>query len=172
MAALKKTRKQTSAAKKNIKKAQTKWRNMTHRQHALAQPQGRSRKKPGTTGEGKFYRIEVRPKSEFTSFRVQDVGKRGGLERLAGRRGSGSWGTATWLISKRDAHVTKDKKLVIDDEKARSFLKQISGKITHLKGDIFTAQPRKNVPEKSKPTPLQRKAQMANIKKAQRARWR
>ena len=41
------TSKQKIAAKKNVKKAQEKWKSMTHRQHALAQPQGRDRKKPG-----------------------------------------------------------------------------------------------------------------------------
>ncbi|MDE2399617.1 MAG: hypothetical protein KGL67_01220 [Patescibacteria group bacterium] len=166
------TNKQKIAAKKNIKKAQAKWKSMTHRQHALAQPQGRMRQKPGTTGKGKFYRVEVRPKSDFTSFRIQDVGKKGGLERLAGRRSSGSWGTVAWLVSKKDAHVTKDKKLVIDDIKAKSFLKQIRGKIKHVKGDIFKAHPLKNIAESAKPTPKQRKAQKANIKKAQKARWK
>ncbi|MCX6701798.1 MAG: hypothetical protein NTX96_01210, partial [Candidatus Zambryskibacteria bacterium] len=164
------TSRQKNAARKNIKKAQSKWKTMTKRQHSLAQPQGRSRIKPGVTGKGKFYRIEIRPKSEFTSFRVQDVGKKGGLERLAGRRGSGSWDTVTWLISKKDAHVTGNKTLVIDGLKAKSVLKQISGNINYLKGDIFTAKPRKNVPEKSKPTAAQRKAQMTNIRKAQKAR--
>lgn len=37
---------QRAAAQKNIKKAQAKWKSMTHRQHALAQPQGKDRKKP------------------------------------------------------------------------------------------------------------------------------
>ncbi len=163
------TLKQKKAAKMNIKKAQEKWKSMTHRQHTLAQPQGRKRKKPGTTGKGKFYRIEVRPKSEFTSFRVQDVGKKGGLERVAGRRRSGSWDTATWLISKEDAHV-KNGHLLITDPKAKSVLKSISGHIYHVKGDIFKAHSRKNVPEKSKPTPAMKKAQRENIKKAQKAR--
>lgn len=58
----KRTSAQALASKKNIKKAQTKWKSMSHRQHALAQPQGRSRIKPGTTGKGKYYRIEIRPK--------------------------------------------------------------------------------------------------------------
>src|SRR3989338_8201282 len=113
------TNKQKKAAKKNIKKAQAKWRGMTHRQHALAQPQGRARQKPGSTGKGKFFRIEVRPKSEFKTFRVQDVGKKGGLERLAGKRGSGSWDTVAWLVSKKDARMTADKKLVITGVKAK-----------------------------------------------------
>lgn len=101
------TLKQKSVAKKNIKKAQKKWQSMTQRQRALAQPQGRMRQKPGSTGEGNFYRIEVRPKGQFSSFRTQDVGKKGGLERVAGHRASGSWDTAVWLVSKKDAHICK-----------------------------------------------------------------
>lgn len=167
------TLKQKTAARSNIKKAQARWRNMSHRQHALAQPQGRTREKPGTTGKGGFFRIEVRPKGEFVTFRNQDVGKSGHLERLAGRRSSGSWDTVSWLISKKDAHVAKDGSLKIDDSKIRTALvgkKQIRGKITHVKGDVFQAKPRKNIPESEKPTAAQRRAEMQNIKKAQAAR--
>lgn len=152
------TSKQKTAARKNIKKAQAKWKGMTKRQHSLAQPQGRGRVKPGVTGKGKFYRIQIRPKGEFTSFRNQDVGKKGGLERLAGRRSSGSWDTVSWLISKKDAHMTADKKLKITGAKAKSVLKQITGHIRHLKGDIFAAHPRRNIPESEKPTPAMRRA--------------
>src|SRR5436309_875902 len=109
---------QKSAAKKNIKKAQAKWQSMTHRQHALAQPEGRARKRPGAGG-GKFYRIQVRPKSEFVTFRTQDVGELGHLERLAGKRSSGSWDTQAWLIAKEDAHVHGNT-LVIDHPKSRT----------------------------------------------------
>lgn len=138
------TLKQTNAALVNIKKAQQKWKSMTHRQHALAQPEGRARKLPGTGGHGNFYRLDVRPKSQFTSFRTQDVGEKGGLERIAGRRSDGSWDTVTWLISKDDAHVTAENKLVIDAPKARTVLQQIDGPIEHVNGDIFKARPRKN----------------------------
>ena len=130
----------------------------------------RRRKNPGQGG-GKFYRIEVRPKSEFVTFRTQDVGKKGHLERLAGKRSSGSWDTITWLVSKQDAH-REGKTLVIDSLRVRTALKQIRGTITHKKGDVFSAKPRKNVSEKDKPTAAQRKAQKRNIKKAQAARWR
>ena len=61
------TKKQKTAAKKNIQKAQAAWKGMTKRQHALAQPEGRMRKKPGTGGAGKFYHIGIRPKSGFTA---------------------------------------------------------------------------------------------------------
>ncbi len=152
-----------------IKKAQAKWKSMTPRQRALAQPQGRGRKKPGTTGKGNFYRIEVRPKGEFKTFRIQDVGAKGGLERLAGKRPSGSWDTVSWLISKDDAVVNQGR-LTIIDKKARTALEQIRGPIRHVKGDIFRAYPARNIPEREKPTPAMRRAQTANIKKAQAAR--
>lgn len=57
---------------------------------ARAQPQGRSRAKPGSRGGGEFFHIEVRPRRQFKTFRTQDVGRKGGIERVAGKRGSGS----------------------------------------------------------------------------------
>ena len=164
------TKKQVVAAKKNIKKAQAAWKSMTPRQHSLAQPEGRKRKKPGTGGGGHFYRIEIRPKYEFKTFRTQDVGEKGGLERIAGKRSSGSWDTATWLVGKDKAHISKSGELIIDDVKARTMLKQLSGKITHVRGDIFHAHPVKNVPEKAKPTKAMKAAWSKNIKKAQKTK--
>lgn len=165
------TRKQTSAAKRNVKKAQRVWQGMSPRARALAQPQGRERKKPGTTGTGRFYRIEVRPKYQFTSFRTQDVGRRNGLERIAGRRSSGSWATATWLVAKKNAHVSAKGELIIDDPKEKlSLSKALRGKIMQVEGDVFHARPRRNVPERAKPTPAMRAAQKQNIRKAQAAR--
>src|SRR5260221_9165363 len=99
------TMKQRAAARRNIRKAQAAWQGMTHEQHARAQPQGRGRKKPGTTGEGEFFRIQVRPKAEFVTFRTQDGGEKGHVERVAGKRQSGSWSTQDCVISKHDAHV-------------------------------------------------------------------
>lgn len=169
------TSKQTGAAKDNIKRAQSKWKGMLHRQHSLSQPKGRARKKPGTTGQGRFYRIEVRPKTEFVTFRNQDVGEAGHLERVAGKRSSGSWDTVSWLVSKNDAHVDDGGNLVIDNADVRASLqgkKQIRGRITHVKGDVFEAYPRKNIPESKKPTVAQKRAQNENIKKAQATRKR
>ena len=163
------TAKQIAAAKKNIKKAQKAWKEMSHTEHARSQPQGRSRKRPGTTGEGEFYRIEVRPKDEFVTFRNQDVGKPGGIERLAGKRQSGSWSTATWLVSKEYAHVEGDR-LVPDHPDAKSLFEDLGATPRHVKGDIFKASDRPNVPEKKKPTPAQKRARASNIKKAQAAR--
>ena len=163
------TAKQTQAAKKNIKEAQAAWRGMSPRAHAKAQPEGRGRKKPGATGEGEYYHVEVRPKEQFTTFRTHDVGEKGGIERVAGKRGSGSWDDQKWLISKEHAHM-EGGKLVPDSEDAREVLEALGSEPEHLEGDRFTAKSRLNIPEEEKPTPAQRRAQQRNIKKAQAAR--
>jgi hypothetical protein len=164
------TKKQTEAAKKNIKKAQEKWQSMTPRQHSLAQPQGRGRAKPGTKGEGNWFRIIVRPKENFVTFRYHDVGEKDGdLERLAGKRSSGSWATQAWLVNKHSAHLEGDM-LVPDTKDTRDLFDKLGSKPTHLKGDIFKAKDRPNIPEKAKPTAAQKKARHENIEKAQAAR--
>lgn len=163
------TRKQRQAARKNIHKAQATWRSMSHRQHALAQPEGRKRKKPGTTGRGNYFHVAVRPKEKFVTFRTQDVGEPGHLQRVAGRRRSGSWDTIKWLISKEDAHV-EGGRLIPDTQEARDLLAKLGSKPVHVKGDKFEAKPRPKIPESEKPTAAQRRAWSANIKKAQAAR--
>lgn len=163
------TQKQREAARQNIHKAQAAWKSMSRRQHARAQPEGRGRKKPGTGGEGEYYHVAVRPKEDFVTFRTQDVGEPGHVQRVAGKRQSGSWDTVKWLISKEDAHV-EDDKLVPDTEEVREVLAKLGSEPVHVKGDVFEAKPRRNVPEREKPTPAQQRARRANIKKAQAAR--
>ena len=162
------TKKQTAAARENIKKAQAKWRAMSPREHARAQLQGRARVKPGIKGKGDYYRVIVRPKEEFATFRYHDVGRPGHVQRLAGKRSSGSWDDQAWLISKQDAHI-KNTKLIADTAAARKIL-EVIGPVKLVKGDIFQGHPRRNVPEREKPTTAQRRARMENIRKAQKAR--
>jgi hypothetical protein len=163
------TDRQKEAAKENIKKAQQKWQAMTPREHALAQPEGRKRAKQGTKGEGDYFRIVLRPKEEFTTFRYQDVGEKGHILRLAGKRSSGSWDTQVWLISKNDAHMEGDT-LVPDTEDAKRLIEALGSKPKYVKGDVFKAKDRPNVPESKKPTQAQQRARLENIKKAQQAR--
>lgn len=127
------------------------------------------RKKPGSTGQGDYYHVEVRPRSDFVSFRTQDVGDPGHIQRVAGKRESGTWATVKWLIGKEDAHVSGDS-LVGDTSEAKDLLKKLGSKPVHKSGDRFEAKPTRNVPEGSKPTSAQRKARSENIKKAQAAR--
>ena len=58
----------------------------------------RTRKAPGSGGQGEYYHVEVRPGDDFVTFRTQDVGDPGHVQRVAGKRESGSWATVKWLI--------------------------------------------------------------------------
>jgi hypothetical protein len=126
------------------------------------------RAKPGARGAGGFFHIQVRQRTDFVSFRNQDVGKRGGIERIAGRRANGCWDTQKWLIGKSEAHRA-GKRLEADTAAARKVLSQLGSTPRHLGGDRFIAKPRRKIPESEKPTPAMRRAQAANIKKAQAA---
>lgn len=161
------TERQRRTARRNIKKAQKVWREMSSQARARRQPEGRKRAKPGADA-GDYYRVVVRDKDQFSSFRMQDVGRSGHTKRLAGHRNSGSWSTQAWLIRKGDAHREKGK-LVADDPKVRRILSRLRGPIRHVKGDVFRAKPRRNVPESQKPTAAQQRAGRENIKKAQAA---
>lgn len=126
------------------------------------------RAKPGSRSTGRYFHIAVRPAREFVRFRIQDVGRRGGVQRLAGQRANGTWDTQKWLIEKTDAHIENDQ-LVADTGEARKVLASLGAMPVHVAGDRFKAKPRRNIPEAEKPTPAMRRAQMKNIKKAQAA---
>jgi hypothetical protein len=123
----------------------------------------------GTAGTGEYFRITVRPKEEFVTFRTQDVGCAGQIERVVGKRRSGSWDTQAWLISKCDAHI-EGGNFVPDTQEDRHVLEELGSKPQRVKGDVFEAKPRPNVPERAKPTTAQRRARSMTIKKAQVAR--
>lgn len=165
------TEKQRQAARKNIKKAQAKRQTLrvSSRASARSQPQVRRRQKPGSGGTGNYYHVEVREGGDFETYRTQDVGAPGHLQRVSGKRPSGSWATVKWLIGKEDAHV-EDGKLVGDTRDAKDLIKKLGSKPVHIRGDRFEAKPRRNVPERSKPTAAQTRARRENIKSAQAAR--
>ena len=130
-----------------------------------------SRAKPGLRGREKFFHVEVRRPQNFDSFRVQNVGGEGGIDRVAGRRATGSWDTQKWLIPKDQAHV-EGGRLMPDTAGARQVLDELGSAAVHVAGDRFRAKPRRNIPESEKPTPAMRRAQLRNIRKAQAARKR
>jgi hypothetical protein len=164
------TEKQRQAARKNIKKAQEPREEMSsaEQKQSQSQPQGKQRAKPGATGEGNYYHLEIRPRRDFKIFRTQDVGDKGHIQRVAGKRESGSWATVKWIISKDDAHIESGR-LVGDTKEARDLLDKLGSDPVQQSGDQFKASDRPNVPEKDKPTPAQKSARTSNIKKAQRA---
>lgn len=152
------TSKVRAAAKKNIKKAQAKGKSLSKSTHKKAQPKGPDRQRPGAGG-GRFYRIEIRPKTEFATFRTQDLGGPGHLERIGGKRKDGSWDTVTWLIAKGDAHVSGSN-LIIDNPRVKSVLKQIAPPIVHQKGDVFTAKAKKDMPKRNRASSSRKKTKL------------
>ena len=127
--------------KRSIHKAQRGRRVTSSR--ARAQPAGRA--EPGARGGGRFFRIEVAPGRRFIAFRYHDVGKKGGVERIAGQRPDRTWATAGWLIGKDLAHVERGR-LVPDTVAARKVLSTLGVTPRHVRGDRFQAKDRPNVP--------------------------
>ena len=127
-----------------------------------------TRKKPGSTGRGEYYHIEVRSAGDFESFQTQDVGRPGHIQRVAGRRSTGYWATVKWLIGKEDAHV-QGAKLVADTKDAMDVIEQLGSQPVHVIGDRFKARPRAKIPEKAGPTSAQTQAPRKNVKKARAA---
>ena len=82
------TARQRQGAKRDVRNAQRGRRGKSS--NARAQPAGRHRAKPGTRGGGQFFRVEVAPTRQFVTFRYHDVGKKGGIERIAGQRADGT----------------------------------------------------------------------------------
>ncbi|HET9908313.1 MAG TPA: hypothetical protein VFQ23_16820 [Anaerolineales bacterium] len=108
------------------------------------------RKAPGSGGIGEYYHVELRPGEEFVTFQTQDVGRRGHIQRVAGRRSSGYWTTVKWLIGKEDAHI-QDERLVPDSKAAKDVIQGLGSQPVRLIGDRFRARPKPNVSESLKP---------------------
>lgn len=81
------------------------YRNSLSSEISMAKRPSHRRGKPGSHSTGRYFHIAVRPAREFMRFRTQDVGRRGGVQRLAGQRANGTWETQKWLIEKSDAHI-------------------------------------------------------------------
>jgi hypothetical protein len=97
-------------------------------------------KKPGSSGEGNYYHVGVQPSAGFETFRTQDVGEPGHIQRVAGKRGDGTWETVKWLIGKEDAHIEGDE-LIPDSAEAEKLLDELGAEPIHIEGDIFEAKP-------------------------------
>ena len=126
------TRKSTATQKPATRRASSNGAKAPKRQ-----PVGDERQKPGATGKGEYYHVEVLPRAQFKAFRTQDVGRKGGLQRVAGQRADGSWDTQTWLIAKNMAHVDEGGRLVPDSPDAKEVLGDLNGEATRTRGDRF-----------------------------------
>jgi hypothetical protein len=145
---------QRQSEKQNNKKPQTK---------------RQTRKAPGSSGRGDYYHVEVLPGEEFVTFQTQDVGRRGHIQRVAGKRSSGYWTTVKWLIGKEDAHI-QDEKLVPDTKAAKDVINQLGSQPVRLVGDRFKAKPKPHGSETIMPTFTEGRTRRENLKKTQPSR--
>jgi hypothetical protein len=99
----------------------------------------------------------------FIAFRYHDVGKKGGVERVAGQRPDRTWDTAGWLLSKDLAHVERGR-LVPDTVDARKVLSALGATPRHVGGDRFQAKDRPNLSERAKANPTKRRGPQRNIR--------
>ena len=99
-------------------------------------PNKNRKNKSSAIGECKFYHVEVRPQCEFKVFRVQDVGKKGGVERVGGQRENGLWETVKWLVGKELAHV-ENGALIADHHYAQELFDKLGSAPKHIEGDRF-----------------------------------
>lgn len=159
-----------------------------------AQPKTRARAKDGTKARAKtakiakprakatarrrakaaakprgFYHIEVQPKEAFVEFKSQDIGRDGGIERIAGKRAGGSWSTQEWVIAKNQAHVERGT-LVGDTVDARRVLTMLGSEPRHIKADRFTIHGHTGMPADIAPTPAPRRAGLGNVQALQKGR--
>ena len=118
--------------------------------------QQKRRAKPGSMGEGDYYRIELRPSNDFTFFRNHDVGDKGHLIRVAGKRTSGSWDTVAWLVSKEDAHI-EGETLIVDSEDAKQLIESLGTKQNMSKGISSKQRIDPISPRRKNPPRLRRK---------------
>lgn len=127
---------QHQAVNRNIKKIQT--RPIPAARRRIPAPAGGIKHKRAavTTVDEHFYRIEIRPKRDFTAFQTEDIGKHGHIQKVVGQRPSGSWATVEWLIGKRDAHI-EEGELIPDSNGAMEVMNQLGPKLIHIKGDRF-----------------------------------
>lgn len=145
----------------------------TNRKNSSSKNIGRktTRKSPGSTGQGDYYHVEVRPGGDFVTFRTQDVGDPGHIQRVGGKRETGSWATVKWLISKEDAHISGDT-LVADTQDAKDVLRRLGSKPVHKKGDLFEAKPRRSGSSRSRTTGNQKKSRSQTKSKSARSKSR
>jgi hypothetical protein len=181
------TARQKSAARKNIRKARkarvsarskttsrakTKSKARVRAKTAKAKPRAKStvrrRTKTAARQHG-FFHIEVQPREAFMEFKTQEIGRDGGIERVAGKRAGGSWSTQEWLIAKDQAHVERGL-LIGDTVDARRVLTMLGTEPRHIKADRFTIHGHTGMPADVSPTLAPRHADLTNVRAPQKGR--
>ena len=143
--------KQCAAARRNIKKSQVMWQSMTPRQHSRANPRTRADE------TRRHRRRRVLSHHRAAEGAVRDLPhsrcRRTETHSASGRQ------MCKWVVGHADVageqgrHAHREgRRLVPDTKDAKNLFAKLSTSPKHVKGDIFEAKDRLNVPEREKPT--------------------
>ena len=161
-----------SARSKTTSRAKTKSEARMRAKTAKAKPRAKStvrrRTKMAARRRG-FFHIEVQPREAFMEFKTQEIGRDGGIERVAGKRAGGSWSTQEWLIAKDQAHVERGL-LIGDTVDARRVLTMLGSEPRHIKADRFTIHGHTGMPADVSPTLAPRRAGLTSVQAPQKGR--
>ncbi len=163
-------RRKTSTAHSKVAtraKSKTKARAKTAKAKPRAKPRA-SRTKASAKPRGSFH-IEIQPKEAFVEFKTQDIGRDGGIERIAGKRAGGAWSTQEWVIAKDQAHVERGT-LIGDTVDARRVLTMLGAEPRRIKADRFTIHGHTGMPADVSPTLAPRRAGLGKVQAPQKGR--
>lgn len=99
-------------------------------------PERRTKNLENRFEEGTYYRIIMRPRSNFVSVRSETPTGLNKIQQINGKAPNGQWSTQSWLVRKDGARIENE--VLIGDTKAiRSLLKALNGIVQRTKGDEF-----------------------------------
>ena len=105
-----------------------------------------TKKAPFPLGNGQYYHVEVRPKTEFSAFYTEDVGRRKHSMLVLGKqKKDDKWATHKWLISKGDAYISDRGELKSEDHRIQQILDYVDGNLVHKERDTFYIRPHRNI---------------------------
>lgn len=108
-------------------------------------------KTASSIGSGRYFHVEVRPKTDFNAFYTKDVGRTGHSLLVLGRKKKdGKWAAHLWLINKKDAYITESGKLDSEDRRVKQILDYVDGDLVHKEKDTFYVRSQrslKKIPE-------------------------
>lgn len=170
-------RRKTSTAHSKVAtraKSKTKPRAKTAKAKPRAKPPARPkstarRSAAGSAKRRGSFHIEIQPKEAFVEFKTQDIGRDGGIERIAGKRAGGAWSTQEWVIAKDQAHVERGT-LIGDTVDARRVLTMLGAEPRRIKADRFTIHGHTGMPADVSPTLAPRRAGLGKVQAPQKGR--
>lgn len=119
------------ATKASLKKIQT----LVNNPKLLPFTERRLQKIP-RFNEGEYFRIIVRPRKKFLTFKSEPISSDGMLQQIHGQLPDKRWSTYAWLVNKQGAKA-QEKTLVATTTSVTHLFRALNKKIIHVKDDTY-----------------------------------